>query len=101
MAGQMKLDTDQVTQIAQSIDGLNKQLFDTLTNSQTTINNLANTWEGQASEATITSYKEFANKYFQNYFDIIDQYVKFLHGNVVADYTDVETANKNLADAFL
>lgn len=100
MAGQIKVNTEQVEQIAGNIERLNGQLNDSLKNAQTTINNLKNTWEGQASDSTVSSFNEFAQKYFQNYYDIIDQYVKFLRQNVASGYFQTETANTNLADAF-
>lgn len=100
MAGQILVSTDQVAQIATNIENLNKKLNDELLASQTTIKNLANTWEGEASTATIASFNEFASKYFQNYYDIIDNYVKFLRMNVDAGYVETETTNTNLADAF-
>lgn len=101
MAGQMVIDTAQVEQIAASIESQNKKLSETLKESQTAIKNLSNTWEGEAAQATITSFDEFASKYFQNYYDIIDGYVKFLRNNVSQGYTETENANINLADAFI
>lgn len=100
MAGQIKVSTAQVADIATQIEGLNEQLSETLTNSKQTIHNLQNTWEGEASESTISSYEEFATKYFQTYHDILDSYVKFLRMNVEQGYFETETANTNLADAF-
>lgn len=100
MAGQIKVNTDQVAQIATNIENLNKKLNEQLTECQTTIKNLSNTWEGEAATSTISSFDEFAAKYFQNYYDIIDQYVKFLRTNVDAGYFETETANTTLADAF-
>jgi len=100
MAGQIKVNTDQVGQIATTIEGLNKELKEKLENSKKIINDLGNTWEGEASQATISSFNEFASKYFQNYYDIIDNYVKFLRTNVDQGYFETETANTNLADSF-
>lgn len=100
MAGQIRVNTDQVAQIASSIEGLNKKLDDELKNSQTAIKSLASTWEGEASQATISAYDSFAAKYFQTYYDIIDSYVKFLRTNVETGYFDTETTNNTLADAF-
>ena len=100
MAGPIKVNTDQVAGIATSIETLNKKLSEYLTNSQVTIKNLANTWEGEASQATISSFNDFATKYFQNYYDVIDNYVKFLRVNVDAGYFETETTNTHLADAF-
>lgn len=100
MAGQIRVNTDQVAQIATNIEGLNRRLTEELTESKTTIDNLASTWEGEAAQETIASFDEFASKYFQNYEDIINQYVKFLRINVEQGYFETETANTSLADAF-
>lgn len=101
MAGNsIRVNTDQVAQIASSLEALNKKLTEELTNSKATIDQLANIWEGEASQATISSFDEFATKYFQNYEDIITQYVQFLRTNVEQGYFDTETQNIGLADAF-
>ncbi len=101
MAGNsIRINTDQVAQIASSLESLNKKLTEELTNSKTTIDQLANIWEGEAARTTISSFDEFAAKYFQSYEDVITQYVQFLRTNVDAGYFDTETTNIGLADAF-
>ncbi len=101
MAGNsIRVNTDQVAQIATNIENLNKRLTEELNNSKATIDQLANVWEGEAAQATISSFDEFASKYFQNYEDIITQYVTFLRTNVEQGYFETETANINLSDAF-
>lgn len=101
MAGNsIRVNTDQVAQIASSLEKLNKQLTEELQSSKTTIDNLANIWEGEAAQETISSFDEFASKYFQNYEDIITQYVQFLRSNVEQGYFETETQNISLADAF-
>ena len=101
MAGNsIRVNTDQVAQIASNIEGLNKRLTEELNNSKATIDQLANVWEGEAAQATISSFDEFAAKYFQNYEDVITQYVQFLRTNIEQGYFDTETQNIGLADAF-
>jgi len=101
MAGNsIKVNTDQVAQIASNLEHLNERLRDELNDSKATIDQLKNIWEGEAAQATISSYDEFAAKYFQNYEDIIKQYVSFLRTNVEQGYFDTETQNIGLADAF-
>jgi hypothetical protein len=46
------------------------------------------------------AYDSFASKYFQSYYDILDQYVKFLRTNVAEQYDETETDNVTLADQF-
>ena len=100
MAGEIKISVDQVSQIATTLENLNKRLKEQLENSHEIITNLTNIWEGEAATATVEAYTSFANKHFQNYYDVIDSYVKFLRSNVVEGYTETETANTTLADAF-
>lgn len=101
MAGtQITLDTEQVLAIATQLENDNIELQKLLTDSKALIDNLANIWTGQASEETRTSYESFAGKFFQQYYDILDQYVKFLRRNVAEQYTETEQVNVKLADAF-
>ncbi|MDR2591057.1 MAG: WXG100 family type VII secretion target [Oscillospiraceae bacterium] len=100
MAGQIRVNTAQVAQIATNLENLNKRLDQELKDSQSTIKALSNTWEGEASQSTISAYDVFAAKFFQNYYDIINNYVKFLRTNVDAGYFETESANTNLSDAF-
>lgn len=101
MAGNsIRVNTDQVAQIASNIENLNKRLTEELANSKATIDQLANVWEGEAAQSTISSFDDFAAKYFQNYEDVITQYVQFLRTNIEQGYFDTETQNIGLADAF-
>lgn len=94
------ISTDEVASLASGIEALNQQLLDTLNESQETIKGLGGVWEGEAYQETLKVYNSFASKYFQNYHDVIDSYVKFLRSNVEAGYTQTETANVSLADSF-
>ncbi len=93
MAGQIKVNTDQVAQIASRIESLNQKLKDELEATQADINSLSTSWHGEASDAVRQSYEAFAKNFFQNYYDVIDQYVKFLRTNVEQGYFETETAN--------
>lgn len=97
---QITLDTEQVLSIASQIENDNNQLKELLENTKQTIDSLSATWTGQAADETYTSYAEFSNKYFQQYYDVLEQYVKFLRINVSEQYSQTEQANKTLADAF-
>lgn len=100
MAGQIKVNTAQVAEIASTLENLNNRLSEELTNSHKTVQSLGNTWDGEAAQATITNFDEFSAKYFQKYHDILDSYVKFLRTYVEQGYFQTETVNTNLADAF-
>ena len=94
---QIILDSEQVLAIASQIENDNQQL---LNDSKLSIDTLFSYWMGPAADETRVSYKSFANKYFQTYYDILEQYVKFLRNNVAAQYEQTEQVNKQLADAF-
>lgn len=100
MATQITLDSEQVLSIATQIESDNQRLQELLTESKGTIDSLSASWTGQAADETRSSYESFANKFFQSYHDILDQYVKFLRSNVAAQYEQTEQVNTQLADAF-
>lgn len=97
---QMTLDTEQVRSIATQIENDNNSLKEKLEQTKATINALSQTWTGTASDETRSSYEGFANKFFQQYYDVLDQYVKFLRTNVAEQYEQTEQANTKLSDAF-
>lgn len=99
MAGEIKVSTDQVNQIAGTVEKLNIKLKEQLEECQKTIQNLSTYFEGEAATATISSFDEFAAKYFQDYYDVIDQYVKFLRTNVAEGYFETEVHNETLAES--
>ena len=97
---QITLDSEQVLAIASQIENDNQQLQQLLNDSKSTIDSLSSYWTGVAADETRTSYESFANKFFQTYYDILEQYVKFLRNNVAAQYEQTEQVNTRLADAF-
>lgn len=101
MSNRMTLDTDQVLAIASQIESDNQQLQRLLEDSKTTLDSLSASWTGQASEQTRSAYNSFSTTYFQTYYDVLDQYVKFLRTNVSQQYQEAETVNTQLADAFM
>jgi len=94
------IDSEQVLGIATQIESDNHQLHELLNDSKATINSLSSYWTGMASDETRASYDSFASKFFQSYYDVLDQYVKFLRNNVAAQYEQTEQVNTQLADAF-
>lgn len=99
MAGNsIRISTDQVNQIAQTIENLNNKLTDELNNSRNVVQQLSTIWQGEAAQTTIDSYNAFAEKYFQNYADVIKQYVTFLRNNVAQGYSGTEIDNIGLGE---
>jgi len=100
MATQITIDSEQVLGIASQIESDNQQLQQLLNDSKASVDALSSYWTGTAAEATRASYDSFAGKYFQTYYDVLDQYVKFLRNNVSMQYEQTEQVNTQLADAF-
>jgi len=100
MATRITLDSEQVLAIASQIEADNQQLQQLLNDSKATLDNLSATWTGQAAETTISAYETFAGKYFQTYYDVLEQYVKFLRTNVAEQYVETENLNVQLGDQF-
>ncbi|MBS7576546.1 MULTISPECIES: WXG100 family type VII secretion target [unclassified Enterococcus] len=98
MTDKMQVNTGQVNEIAGKIEGLNKQMLSLLEDSQQQMNQLADTWNGQAAESTIGAYNQFSKRYFQSYHDILASYVLFLRNNVAQSYEAIETENINLSE---
>ena len=94
------VNTDQVSAIATEIENLNNQLSDELERSRKLFDTLGNSWNGEAYDTSKSAYNVFASKYFNDYKQIIEQYIKFLRSNVSQGYFEVESANVNLGDAF-
>ena len=97
---QITLDSDQVLAIASQIESDNQQLQQLLNDSKASVDSLSSYWTGKASDETRSSYETFANKFFQTYYDVLNQYVKFLRNNVATQYEQTEQINTQLADAF-
>ena len=100
MSEQIRVNTEQVGQIAGNIERYNAQLDEALNKGRATVQNLANLWDGKASQETIAAFNSFAARFFEIYRTMMDNYVKFLRTNVQSGYFETEQANVTLADAF-
>lgn len=100
MSSRITLNSEQVLGIASQIESDNQTLQRLLIDSKNTLDNLSSQWTGSAADQTRAAYDSFATRYFQTYFDILEQYVKFLRTNVADQYVQTETSNTRLADAF-
>ncbi|HHX37269.1 MAG TPA: WXG100 family type VII secretion target [Clostridiaceae bacterium] len=100
MSTQITIDSEQVLAIASQLESDNEQLQQLLSESKVTIDGLASYWSGKAADTTRTAYDAFAGKFFQQYHDVLNQYVKFLRNNVASQYEQAEQVNTQLSDAF-
>lgn len=101
MSTNITINSEEVLAIASQIESDNQQLQQLLNDSKAVLDKLSTSWTGAAAEQTRSSYESFAGKYFQSYFDVLNQYVKFLRTNVAEQYVEVENTNVQLGDAFM
>ncbi|MBE5938946.1 MAG: hypothetical protein E7266_00990 [Lachnospiraceae bacterium] len=100
MAGEIRINTDEVAMAATSIEEINKKLNEKLLEGQAAVKALGSTWEGEASQETVSTFDAFASKYFETYKDMIDSYVVFLREKVEQGYFKTETKNTDIASQF-
>jgi len=94
------IDANEVLAIASRIESDNLHLRELLNDSKATVDGLSAVWQGRAADETRAAYDSFASRFFQQYQDILQQYVVFLRRNVSEQYTETENINTQLADAF-
>lgn len=99
MAGQMKINYGSFESWAQAIDTKNKNLLEDLHEIQRLINSLAGEWESN-SAVTIRGKITGMENRFQQYYDVVDNYVKLIR-NTAAEYKATETTNDSNAQEFI
>lgn len=84
---------------ANTIVGRNKNLLDELHKIQRLINSLEGEWESDSAIAIRQKITGMEPR-FQQYYDIVDNYAKFLR-NTAAEYRATEATNTANADQFI
>jgi len=92
---QITFDAAAITSAATSLKKTNENMNNTLTSVFTKVNSLDSGWDGGASEAALTRFRNFQKK-FPTIKSDIDKYVQFLN-NAVTSYTQTETSVQNKA----
>lgn len=88
----------EVSKTAGTIRTLNTSLGTKLQDIKKQMNDLAQTWQSDASNTVINKFNSMAPK-FDNYRDIVDSYAKFLD-SAVTNYEAVEAQINSNASAF-
>ena len=96
MSETIKITPEKVRGYASQIRSLNNQLAEILNSSKAQITGLQGSWTGEAAEATISAFNGFANKYFENYQKMIDNYAQFLEQNVAESYAQTQKINAQI-----
>ena len=96
----LKVDAEQVIATAKRIKNYNNQMRDGFSNVQNAIDKLNNSWDGSAASSAISKFNAIKNSYCEARYNVVDNFVAFLHQQVGEGYTQTESANKSLADQF-
>ena len=96
----LKINAEQVVETARRIKNINNQIREGFNNVQKAVTRLDGAWDSPAATNAINKFKAIKNSYCDARYDVIDNYVAFLHQQVGEGYTQTETTNKSLADAF-
>lgn len=94
----MKIDTGAIRSTALAIAAQNERLEETLLNCQQAVHSLSGDWTGAAAEAAIAAFDSFAAKYFAQYREMLDEYVKFLNDVAGEGYEEAERQAVRKAD---
>lgn len=94
----LSINSEVIRSTANEIKKQNESIFATLQSSQAAVASLSSVWKGQAAEATIGAYNDFASKYFMQYRDDLDRYVKFLNVEAASGYEETEQKVQRKAD---
>jgi len=99
MAGTMKVDYGKFEQRAVTLSKQNQTLLDDLHNIKDLINNLAGGWESD-SAVRIREKITAMEPRFEDYYNVVDNYVKFIR-NTAQAYASTEKTNTSNADQFV
>lgn len=99
MAGKMVVNYGTFESHAQTIAGHNQRLLDDLHEIQTFINSLSGEWESDSAIAIREKITGMETR-FQAYYDVVDNYAKFLR-NAAAEYKVTEATNTSNANQFI
>lgn len=99
MAGRIIVELDKFEQRAVNISKQNQNLLDDLHTIKDLINNLAGEWESD-SAVKIREKITAMEPRFESYYDVVDNYVKFIR-NTEQAYRTTEKTNTSNADQFV
>lgn len=94
----IKISLGEVAKTAGTIRTINQNLSTRLEDIKKEMNNLANTWQSDASNTVRENFNALAPR-FEEYKNVVDSYAKFLDATV-ANYDATETAINSNASAF-
>lgn len=100
MSGMIKVNSAKVVQFAEEISNENKKLKQQLEDSKASIDALSRIWTGDASQDTKKSFDDFSRDFFENYYNMLQNYVIYMKESVAQGYSITESGNVDLSSNF-
>lgn len=100
MADHIEVEVKVVTWAADRIDTINRTIRDDFQDVESAIRKLNANWESPSSNPVINQFTSIRNAFADGRFTVMSNYTKFMRTQVSAGYTDAESKNTKLADAF-
>ena len=90
---------DEIRSTASSINKYNDDIYDTLQQALKTINDIVpNPWSGEAAEETKEAFIAFDRRYKDRYYDLLNEYVKYLNDTAAEEHETGEQEIKSMAN---
>lgn len=100
MADRIKVDTERVSSAAKQIAQYNRKIREDFSAVEAAMRALNNVWDGTASSQAMSAFHELKHAYDEPRYEVMNNYVTFLHQQVDPGYTQTENTNVSLADRF-
>lgn len=96
----LRVQTEEVRAAADRIRTLNQEMSDQFEQAIGNLDHLNDDWDGQAADFSYEKFMELRQKYPEQRYRVLDQYVGFLHRQIGEGYESAEKKNTELADQF-
>ena len=87
------IDTIRLLDKSDTLEELNRRLFDELYRSDALMLKLGEYWEGEAFDELTEVFRKFASTYFEDYKEMLGAYIRFLRETVADHYAKTEETN--------
>ena len=96
----LSVDTESIIDVATSIKRINKDINNQFVSVQKAMNSLNTEWDGEAAEHAVKKFNEVKTIVTEDRSEVISDLISMLTNVVGIGYSEIESTNKKLADAF-
>ena len=96
----LKINAEKVIETANRISTLNKRMQEQFSDVSDAIGKLDKHWDSPAASSAIGKFHGIEEAYCEARYNVVDNFVAFLHQQVGEGYKQTEAVNVSLADQF-